>query len=77
MSCTTQETKSDAERLGRAPNCWLASTLCLKAIHDMRFAISLSSPLPRTDSRAIGLYDLGEDISTFFGLAITARKHLG
>src|ERR1700744_2568247 len=66
-SWVRQVIRSTAERRGSAPNCWLARTLLVTAIHDIWRAISLSSPLPRTERSAIGLYDLGEERSSFLG----------
>lgn len=80
-SCVRQVVRSTLDRLGSAPNCCRESTSYLMAIHDIRLAISLSSPFPSTESSAIGLYDLGELISALFGLPIIARiatwKHFG
>jgi len=55
MLCVRQVVRSTAERRGRAPNCWLARTLCVIAIQAILRANNRSSPLPSTASSAMGL----------------------
>ena len=58
MSCTTQETRSIAERFGSAPNCCYPVTSNVTARCAISLARSLSKPLPRQERRAIGLHPL-------------------
>jgi hypothetical protein len=71
MSCVRHVVRSTDDCSGRAPNCWFPTIRSEIASQAILRATSLSSPLPSTDRRAIGLYDLGDVRSVLFGLGIT------
>lgn len=58
-SWVRQVVKFTEDLRGSAPNCWVASTLYVIAIHDMRLEMTLSSPFPSTERSAMGRYDRG------------------
>ena len=72
-SCVRHIVRSTDDRSGKAPNYWLFRTYRVTASYASFRAISLSSPFPRTDRSAIGLYDRGEVRSALFSLGIIAR----
>ncbi|EDN93658.1 reverse transcriptase [Sclerotinia sclerotiorum 1980 UF-70] len=76
-ACSTswvrQVVRSTEDLRGRAPNWCVERTLWEIEVQDICRAINRSSPLPRTESRAMGLYDLGEERSALLGLGMIAR----
>lgn len=62
--------RSIADLYGRAPNCCVMRTLCRIAIQAMRLAKRRCKPLPRTESKAIGLYERGDVRSGLLGFCI-------
>lgn len=76
-SWVRQVVRSIADLQGRAPNCCLEITFSLTAIQANLFARRRSSALPKTDSKAIGRYERGEERSVLFGfgrITKTARR---
>ena len=75
ISCTTQEIRSVADLLGSAPNCCALTTSETIARWDILFAISLSKPFPRHESRAMGLHPFIDDGSRpDFGMKTTSAS---
>ena len=64
------------DRFGEAQACWALRTLLVRAFQAILLLRSLSRPLPRHDSKAMGRQDRGELPSRFPAFGITATSAL-